>query len=146
MFSTRRPLHPVVVAAAALIIAALVFTSAIFILAFIAPVVAAALAWGRCRIAWSLWQSRGRFEVGDAIQIIEPRRARLLALTELGSALATLIAGAVPATLLFVSLPWSVVVGVSAVLVFSGAGSARRRLLATSTPIEVLPPERHLDD
>lgn len=146
MPETRRTLPAVVVAAVAIIVIALLFTSAVFVLAFVAPAVGAAFAWVRCRVAWSLWKSRGRFPVGDAIHIIEPGRARLLALAELGSALGTLIAGAVPALLLFVSLPWAVVAGVSATVVFSVSRTSRRRLLETSQPIEVLPPEHHLDD
>lgn len=146
MAQSRRPLPSLVVVALALVVTALVFVLGMYVLAIVGPLVGAAFAWVRLHIAWAMWRSDGRFPVGDAIHIIEPARARWLALAEVGSAVATLVAGAVPALLLFVSPFWAVGAGVSAVLLFGVFRRARNRLHATSQPIEVLPPEQQLDD
>lgn len=146
MTTQRGTWSTIVLAATGLVVLALVLASAVFALALVAPVVGAWLAWQKIKTARSLWRSGGRFPVGDAIRIIEPGRARALALAETGAALSTLVAGGVPALWLFVSLGAGVGAGVVAVLGLAWAGHARQKLLESASPIEVLPPEPRDDE
>ena len=137
----RRHLTAIALAAVGLVVLALLFTSALFALALVAPVVGLLLGWLRVKGALSLWRSGGRFPVGDAVQIIEPSRARGLGLAELASAAGTVAASTVPALWLFESLGAAIAAGVGSVVVLGAASAARRRLLAGASPVEVLPPE-----
>lgn len=141
MSHVRSALPAVVSGVVALVVLAVVFTSVLFVLALAAPFVGVWLAWQRARAAATLWRSDGRLPVGNELHIIEPERARRLALTDLGSAAGIVAASMVPALWLFVSLGSAVVCGVTSAAVFGLTRAARRRLVAGATPVQVLPPE-----
>lgn len=143
MRPARRALPAIVSGAVALVVVAVLFTSALFVLALVAPFVGVWLSWQRVKAAASLWRSDGRLPVGNELHIIEPERARRLALADFGTAAGIVIASMVPALWLFVSFGAAVVTGVASAVVFSFARSARTRLVAGARPVEVLPPDDH---
>lgn len=143
MRPARRALPAIVSGAVALVVVAVLFTSALFVLALVAPFVGVWLSWQRVKAAASLWRSEGRLPVGNELHIIEPERARRLALADFGTAAGIVIASMVPALWLFVSFGAAVVTGVGSAVVFSVARSARTRLVAGARPVEVLPPDDH---
>lgn len=125
----------------ALLVVALVFTSALAVLAFAAPVVG--LFWlGRCvRGAVALWKSGGRLPMPGGVRVVEVSRTRGLALAQVGSGLAGLALASVPSLWLFVSGEAALWAGVGGFALRLVVAAVRRRMLAHLNPVDVLPPE-----
>lgn len=121
---------------------ALVFTSALAVLAFAAPLVGLFWFVSSVRGAMALWRTGGRLPApGGGVQIVEASRTRGLALTQVGSGLAGLALTCVPALFVFASGWHALWAAVGGTLLRIGATIVRSRLLAGARPVEVLPPD-----
>lgn len=126
----------------ALLVVAVVFTSALAVAAVAAPLVGLVWLGLSLRGAAALWKSRGRLPAPDgAVRIVDASRTRGLALAQVGSGLAGLVLTCVPSLWVFVSGEAALVAGAGGLVLRVLAAAARRRLLANMNPVEVLPPE-----
>lgn len=121
----------------------LLFISAVYVAAIVAPLIGLAYAWMRTRVALTLWRSNGRFLLPDnAIRIIGEGPARTLAVSEILSGLGGFFLSLIAPAIVFDVGPGvlaSLLLGVALIV---SSRAMRRRVAEDSTPpVDILPPE-----